>query len=53
MLPARKLMAVGLWEGRGLAVVEIMQQGITVTSEMYFQTLNICLRPFGTKCMEC
>jgi hypothetical protein len=36
MWPARKLMAIALWGRRKLAVVEIMQQGITVISEKYF-----------------
>jgi hypothetical protein len=34
-------------------MVEFMQQGTTVTSEVYCKTLKICVGPFRTKGMEC
>jgi hypothetical protein len=39
-LPARRLMVAVLWDRKGVLVVEFMQQGTTVTSEMYCKTLR-------------
>jgi hypothetical protein len=37
---ARKLMAAFFWERKGVLVVEFMQQGTTITSEVYCETLK-------------
>jgi hypothetical protein len=34
-LPARKLMATVFWDRKGVMTVEFMQQGITISSEVY------------------
>jgi hypothetical protein len=52
-LPARKLMATVFWERKGLLMVEFMQQGTTITPEVYCRTLKNCIGPFRTKGMEC
>jgi hypothetical protein len=39
-LPARKLMATVFWDRKGVLMVEFMQQGTTMTSEMYRETLR-------------
>jgi hypothetical protein len=46
---ARKLMATVFWDRKGLLVVEFMQQGTTITSEVYCETLKNCVGPFRTK----
>jgi hypothetical protein len=50
---ARKLMAPVLWDRKGVLQVEFMQQGTTVTSKVYCETLSICIGLFRTKGMEC
>jgi hypothetical protein len=40
MLSARELKATVVWDRKGGLMVEFMQQGITVTSDMYFKTLT-------------
>jgi hypothetical protein len=52
-LPARKLMVTVFWDMRGVLMVEFMQQGTTVTSEMDCETQKNCIGPFRTKGMEC
>jgi hypothetical protein len=37
---ARKLMATVFWDRKGVLMVEFMQQGTTITSEVYCKTLN-------------
>jgi hypothetical protein len=37
---ARKLMAAVFWDRKGVLMVEFMQQGITITSEVYCKTLK-------------
>jgi hypothetical protein len=50
-MSARKLMATVFWDRK---VVEFMQQGTTITSEVYCKTLTKnCVGPFRTKGMEC
>jgi hypothetical protein len=39
-LSARKLMAAVFWDRKGVMMVEFMQQGNTLTSEVYCKTLN-------------
>jgi histone-lysine N-methyltransferase SETMAR len=39
-LPARKLMAIVFWDVKGVLMVGFMQQGTTVTSEVYCETLK-------------
>jgi hypothetical protein len=39
-LSARKLMATVFWDWKGVLMVEFMQQGITITSEVYCKTLK-------------
>jgi hypothetical protein len=46
-------MAAVFWDKKGVQMVEFMQQGITVTSEVYCETLKNCLGPFRTKGVEC
>jgi hypothetical protein len=36
---ARKLMATVFWDGKGVLMVEFMQQGATITSEVYCEIL--------------
>jgi hypothetical protein len=40
MLSARKLMATVFRDWTGVLMVEFMQQGATITSEVYFETLK-------------
>jgi hypothetical protein len=37
---SRKLMAAVFWGGKGVMMVEFMQQGTTVTSEVYCEMLK-------------
>jgi hypothetical protein len=46
---ARKLMATVFWDKSGVPTVELMQQGATVTSELYCESLKNCVGPFRTK----
>jgi hypothetical protein len=39
-LPARKVMAAVFWVRRGVPMLEFMQQGIRITSEVYCETLK-------------
>jgi hypothetical protein len=50
---ARKMMAAVLWDRKGVLMVEFMQQGTTITSEVYCETLKNCVGPFRTKVVEC
>jgi hypothetical protein len=50
---AGKLMATVLWDSKGVLMVEFMQQGTTITSQMYCETLKNCVGPFKTKGVEC
>jgi hypothetical protein len=40
MLSARKLMARGFWDGKGVLMEELMQRWTTVTSEVHCETLK-------------
>jgi hypothetical protein len=40
-LSARKLMASVFWDMKGVLMMKFMQQGTTITSEVYFETLKI------------
>jgi hypothetical protein len=48
---ARKLMATDFW--KGVLMVELMQQGTTLMSEVYCEILKNCVGLFRTKGMEC
>jgi hypothetical protein len=50
---ARKLMATVLWNKKGVLMVEFMQQGTAMTSEIYCKILKICVGPFRKNGMEC
>jgi hypothetical protein len=50
---ARKLMAAVFWDRKGVLVVEFMQRGTTITSEVYCEALKNCVGPFRTKGVEC
>jgi hypothetical protein len=52
-LSVRKLLADVFWGRKGVLIVEFMQQGATITSKMYCETLKNCVGPFRTKGMEC
>jgi hypothetical protein len=54
ILPARKLVASVFWDRKGVPMLEFMEQGTTITSEVYCETLkNKCVRAFITKGLEC
>jgi hypothetical protein len=42
-VPARKLIATVFWDRKGVLMVEFMQQGTTITSEVYCETLKYCV----------
>jgi hypothetical protein len=46
---ARKLMAAVFWDRKGVLMVELKQQGTTITTEVYCETLKNCVGPFRTK----
>jgi hypothetical protein len=50
---ARKLMATHFWDRKGMLMVELMQQGTKIISEVYCETLKNCIEPFRTKGVEC
>jgi hypothetical protein len=39
-MPARKLMTTVFWDRKRVLMVEFMQQGTTIMSEVYFETLE-------------
>jgi hypothetical protein len=45
----RKLMSAVFWDRKGVLMVQFMQQGTTVTSEVYCETLKNCLGLFRKK----
>jgi hypothetical protein len=52
-VPAKKLMKTLFWDRKGVLIVEFMQQGTTITSEVYCETLKKTVGPFRTKGVEC
>jgi hypothetical protein len=53
-LPGGKLMAIVFWDRKGVLMVESMQQGTTITSEVYYKTLKNNLRmAIRTRGVEC
>jgi hypothetical protein len=53
-LSARKLMVNVFWDRKGVLMMEFMQQGTTITSQVYCKTLKKkCIGPFRTKGVEC
>jgi hypothetical protein len=46
---ARKPMAAVSWDRKGVLLVEFMQQGTTITSEVYFETLKKLHRAIQNK----
>jgi hypothetical protein len=53
MMSARKLMATVLWDRKGVLMMELIQQGTTITSQVQYKTLKNCTEPFRTKGMKC
>jgi hypothetical protein len=49
---ARKPMAAVFWDMKGVLMEELLQQGTTITSEVYCETQKTCVGPFRTKGME-
>jgi hypothetical protein len=49
MLPARKLIPIVFWERKGVLMAQFMQQGTTVTSEVYGKTPKILCRAIQNK----
>jgi hypothetical protein len=49
MLSARKLMAFVFWDRKGILMVEFMQQGTTIMSEVYCKTLKELHRTIQNK----
>jgi hypothetical protein len=45
---ARKLMAAVFWDKKGVLMVEFMQQGTAVTSQVCCETLKNCIGSFRT-----
>jgi hypothetical protein len=50
---ARNLTETVFWDRKGVMMVEFIQQGATVTSEVFCKTPKNCVEPFRTTCMEC
>jgi hypothetical protein len=46
---ARKLMATVSWDRKGVLMVEFMQQGTTITLQVYYETLKILRRAIQNK----
>jgi hypothetical protein len=42
---ARKLMAAVFWDRKGVLMMEFMQQGTTIMSEVYYKTLKKLVGP--------
>jgi hypothetical protein len=51
--PAKKLMATVFWDRKGVPMVEFMQEGTTITLEVYCEKLQNCVAPFRTRGVEC
>jgi hypothetical protein len=56
-LSARKFIAIVFWDKKGVLMVEFTQQGTTITSEVYCETLIIKInklhRAIQNNGMEC
>jgi hypothetical protein len=51
---ARKLLTTVFWDGKEVLMVEFMQQGIRITSDVYCETLKNCKGPaIQNKSIEC
>jgi hypothetical protein len=48
-MSVRKLMAAVFWDSKGVLMVEFMQQGTTITSELYCETLKKLCRAIQNK----
>jgi hypothetical protein len=48
-----KLMATAFWDRKVVLMVEFIQQGNTIISEVYCEILKNCVRPFRTISVEC
>jgi hypothetical protein len=46
-------MATVFWDRKGVLMVEFMQKGTTLTSEVYCEVLKNSIGPFRTKGVEC
>jgi hypothetical protein len=49
LMSARKLMVTVFWDRKGILMVEFMQQGTTITSQVYCETLKIVRRAIQNK----
>jgi hypothetical protein len=54
-MSARKLMAAVFWGRKGVLIVEFIQQGTTITSEVYYEMLKKTAKgqPFRIKGVKC
>jgi hypothetical protein len=52
-LPAIELMATAFWDRKRMTMVDFMQQGTTIASQVYFETLIKSVGPFRAKGVEC
>jgi NADH pyrophosphatase NudC (nudix superfamily) len=48
-MPARKMMATVSWDRKQVLMVEFMQQGTAITSEVHFETLEKLHRTIQNK----
>jgi hypothetical protein len=48
-MSVRKLMAAVFWDSKGVLMVEFMQQGTTITPEVYCETLKRMCRAIQNK----
>jgi hypothetical protein len=46
-------MAPVFWDRKRVLMVEFVQQGTTIISEVYCEALRNCMGPFRRKGMEC
>jgi hypothetical protein len=51
-MSTRKLLATLFCDRKGKLMVELMQQGTTITSEVYCETPKNCVVPFRIKGVE-
>jgi hypothetical protein len=49
----RKLITAVSWDRKGVPLVVFMQQGTTMTSKVYCETLINCVGPFRIKGVDC
>jgi hypothetical protein len=52
-MSAGKLIATVFWDRKDVLMVELMQQGTIMMSQVYCKTLRKCVGPFTTKGLDC